>query len=92
MRDDLHCFPEVVAATFALNNMLVDLACGDVLVTRESDVEVAFVISEVEVDFAAVVEDVDLAVSYSSVSFFLVVIFILFYFIFSTQSKILFTG
>lgn len=90
MRDDLHCFPEVVAATFALNNMLVDLACGDVLVAGESDVEVAFVVSEVEVDFAAVVEDVDLAVSYSSVSFFLVVIFL--YIFFSTQSKSLFTG
>lgn len=90
MRDDLHCFPEVVATTFALNNMLVDLACGDVLVAGESDVEVAFVVSEVEVDFAAVVEDVDLAVSYSSVSFFLVVIFL--YIFFSTQSKSLFTG
>lgn len=88
MRDDLHCFPEVVAATFALNNMLVDLACGDVLVAGESDVEVAFVVSEVEVDFAAVVEDVDLAVSYSSVSFFLVVIFLYIFFFHSIEEFI----
>lgn len=74
MWDDLHCFAEVVAATLALNNMLVDLARGDVLVAGEGDVEVAFVVSKVEVDFAAVIEDVDLAVSYSSVSFFLVAI------------------
>lgn len=59
--------------------MLVDLARSDVLVTGEGDVEVAFVVSEVQVDFTTVVENVDLAVSYSSVSFIL--------FVLSTQSS-----
>ena len=42
--------------------MLVDLARGDVVVASEGDIEVALVVAEIEVDFAAVGENENLAV------------------------------
>ena len=60
--DDLHRLAQVVALALALDDVLVDLAGGDVVVAGEGDVEVALVVAEIEVDFAAVGEDKDFAV------------------------------
>ena len=57
MWDDLYGFTQVVALALAFDNVLVDLASGDVVVAGEGDVEVALVIAKIEVDFAAVGED-----------------------------------
>jgi hypothetical protein len=62
VRDDLDRLAQVRALAFLLNHVLVYLAGGDVVVAREGDVEVALVIAEIEVDFAAVGQDEDLAV------------------------------
>lgn len=62
MRDNLHRLPQIIATTLALDYMLVDLAGGNVLVAREGDVQVTFIVSEIEIDFTAIVEDVDLTV------------------------------
>jgi hypothetical protein len=62
VRDDLHRLAQIVAAALALDDMLVDLARGDVVLARQGDVEVALVVAEIEVDLAAVGEDEDLAV------------------------------
>lgn len=62
MRHNLNSLSEIVTATLTLDNVLVDLAGGDVLVAREGDVEIALVVSKIEVNFAAVVEDVDFTV------------------------------
>lgn len=62
MRHNLNSLSEIITATLTLDNVLVDLAGGNVLVAREGDVEVTLVVSEIEVDFAAVVEDVDFTV------------------------------
>lgn len=59
---DLHGFAQVVALAFPLDNVRVDLAGGDVVLARQGDVEVALVVAQVEVDFAAVGEDEDFAV------------------------------
>jgi hypothetical protein len=48
-------------AHLSVDDVLVDLASREVVLPREGDVEVAFVVAEVEVRFAAVVEDKDLA-------------------------------
>jgi len=60
---NLNGLSEVVTATLTLNDVLVDLAGGDVVLASEGDVEIAFVISEVEVDFPSVVEYKDFPVS-----------------------------
>lgn len=62
VRDDLHGFTQVVAPPLALNYMLVYLARRDVVLAGEGDVQVALVVAEIEVDFAAVGEDEDFAV------------------------------
>jgi hypothetical protein len=61
VRHDLHRLAEIVALALALDDVLVDLAGGDVVVACEGDVKVALVVAQVEVDFAAVGEDEDLA-------------------------------
>jgi hypothetical protein len=58
---DLYGFAQVVALALALDDVLVDLARRDVVVASEGDVEVALVVAEIEVDFAAVGEDKNLA-------------------------------
>lgn len=63
VRHDLHRLAQIVALALALDDMLVDLARGDVVLTRQGDVQVALVVAEIEVDFAAVGEDKDLAMS-----------------------------
>lgn len=62
VRDDLDGLAEVVALPLFVDDALVDLARGDVVVPVEGGVEEALVVAEVEVDLAAVVEDVDLPV------------------------------
>jgi hypothetical protein len=62
VRHDLDRLAQVVALALALDDVLVDLARGDVVVAREGDVQVALVVAEIEVDLAAVREDEDLAV------------------------------
>lgn len=62
MRHNLNSLSKIVTAALTLDNVLVDLAGGNVLVAREGDVKVALVVSEIEVDLAAIVEDVDFTV------------------------------
>ena len=59
---DLDGAAEVVSATLFLNYVLVDLAGCDVVLACEGDVEVALVVTEIEVDFSSVVEDENLTV------------------------------
>lgn len=53
MGHDLHRLAKVVAAALLLDDVEVDLAGGDVVLAREADREVALVVAEIEVDFAA---------------------------------------
>lgn len=78
MRNNLYRLSQVVAATLTLNYVLVDLAGGDILVAREGDVQVTFIVSEIEIDFTAIVEDIDLTVSCLSVSLVIFLILICF--------------
>lgn len=63
MRHDLDSLSQVVTATLALNDVLVDLAGSDVVLASQGDVEIALVVSQVEVDFSSVVEYKDLPMS-----------------------------
>jgi hypothetical protein len=51
---DLHSLAKIVALALALDDVLVNLAGGNVVVAGEGDVEVALVVSEIKVDFTAV--------------------------------------
>ena len=53
----LHCLSEVVSFSLSLDDRLVDLPCGDVVVTMESHVEKPLVVAEVKVHFTAVIKD-----------------------------------
>jgi len=57
MRHNLDCLAQVVAFPLFLYDMLVHLACCDVVVSRQGNVEVSLVVSEIEVDFTTIVED-----------------------------------
>jgi len=58
----LDSLPEIITATFPLDDMLVDLTRRDVVLARQGDVEVSLVIAQVEINLSAVVEDKALAV------------------------------
>jgi hypothetical protein len=62
MRDNLDRLANVFAGTLLLDDVLVDLARGDIVLARESDVEITLVVAKVEVDFPAIVEDKDFTV------------------------------
>ena len=53
---------QIVSSALLLDNVLVDLAGGDVVFARQGDVQVALVVAEIEIDFTAVGEDEDFAV------------------------------
>jgi len=62
VRHNLDRLADVFARTLLLDDVLVDLASGDVVLAREGDVEVTLVVAKVEVDFTAIVEDKDFTV------------------------------
>lgn len=62
MRHNLDSLSEVIAPTLTLDYVLVDLSRCDIALACEGDVEIALVVSEVEVDFSAVIEDKDFTV------------------------------
>ena len=42
------------------NDLLINLSCGNIMVARQSYIQIAFVISEIEVDFPTIIEDINL--------------------------------
>ena len=58
----LNCFSKVFAFAFFRNNWLINLACCDVMVTRQSWIYKTFIVPEVKISLAAVVEHEHLAV------------------------------
>ena len=57
MGHHLHSTAEVVTPSLSLDNMLVDLAGGDVILPSQGDLQVALVVAQVQIDISAVVED-----------------------------------
>ena len=62
VRHHLNGLAQVRPLALLLDDMLVYLAGGDVVIACEGDVQVALVVAEIEIDFAAVGENEDLAV------------------------------
>jgi hypothetical protein len=62
VRDDLDGVAQIIARALLFDHVAVGLARRDVVIERHVDVEKPLVVSEVEVDLAAVFEDVHLAV------------------------------
>ena len=59
---DLGGLAEISTFSFFLDDVHVDFAGGDVVLPSQRDVQIAFVVAEVEIDFPTVVEDEDFAV------------------------------
>ena len=57
MWNHLDCFTQVVSLTFSFNHMRVDFTRGDVVVTRQSDVEISFVVTQIQINFTSVIQD-----------------------------------
>ena len=62
MRDILHCFAEIVAAAFLLNDAFENLTGAQAVVLGEDATGETFVVAEIEVGFGAIIQDIDLAV------------------------------
>jgi hypothetical protein len=62
MWDNLNSSSQVVTSTLLLDDVLVDLSGGDVVLAGESDVQVTFIVTQIQIDLATVVEDKALSV------------------------------
>ena len=62
MRNYLHGLSKVVTPPLTLYDMLVNLAGCDVVLPSQCDVQVSFIVSQIEVNFSAVIEDKALSV------------------------------
>ena len=62
MWDDLHGAAEIVTAPLPLNDLFINLSGRNIILAPQGNVKVAFVVTEIEIDFAAVIEDEDFAV------------------------------
>lgn len=56
-----------IAPHLLLDNLTINLACRDIVIARQRDVQISLIVSEVEIDFSTVVQDVDLACTPESV-------------------------
>lgn len=63
VRHDLHGFAQIVTLALPADNLLVYFASGDVILTRQGYVEVAFIISQVQINFTAIVKNEDFTMS-----------------------------
>ena len=61
VRDDLHGGPKVIAAPFLLDDILIDLAGGEVVAPGHGGPHKAFVMPQVQVGLRAILRDIDLA-------------------------------
>lgn len=57
VRNYLYCVTKVVASSLLLDDMLVDFACRDVVVSSQGDVQVSLVVAQVQVDFTTIVKN-----------------------------------
>lgn len=61
VRNHLNRLAQIVALSLLADHLLIDLASGDVVVAVKSDIEESFVVAEIEIDFAAIVQNKYLA-------------------------------
>ena len=52
----LYCLPKVVAISFSLNDILINLSCCYVVVTVKSDIKETLVVTKVKVHFSSIVQ------------------------------------
>lgn len=57
VRHDLYRLAQIISFALAFDDVLIDLARGNVILSSQGDVQVAFVVAEIEIDFAAVGQD-----------------------------------
>jgi hypothetical protein len=63
MGNYLHCLSKIISTTFLGNDMVIDLASGDVVVTSKGNAQITFVVAKVQICFRAVVADEHFTVS-----------------------------
>mmetsp|Transcript_78629 Transcript_78629/g.163440 ORF Transcript_78629/g.163440 Transcript_78629/m.163440 type:complete len:236 (+) Transcript_78629:1097-1804(+) len=61
VRDNLHCLPEVVSTSLLSDDRVVDLACGDVVVTTQRQEHHPFVVAQIQIGLTAIIKDEDLS-------------------------------
>ena len=61
MGNDLNSLAQVISFPFFANHMLVDLASCNVIVRMESNIQKPFVVSQIQIDFATIIKNVNLS-------------------------------
>lgn len=67
VRDNLYRLPQIVSSPLFLDDMLIDLASRDVVLPGQGNVQVAFVVAQIQVHLPSVVQNEDLAMPDSDI-------------------------
>jgi len=52
----LNSFPKVVTTSFAVDDVLVDFASGDVVVSAQCNIKKPLIVAEVKINFSAIIK------------------------------------
>ena len=62
MRNDLHRFAKVIAPPLPVDDRLIDLAAGEIVMPRQHAIGEALVMPKIEIGLRSVVQNIDFAV------------------------------
>lgn len=51
----LYCFTKIISFTFLTDNLLINFACGDIIVTMKSDIQKALIVAKVQINLSSIV-------------------------------------
>ena len=61
MWHDLYCLPQVISFPLSCQDVHVYLASCDIVILGQRNVQIPLVITQVQIDFATIIQDVDFA-------------------------------
>ena len=68
MGDDLHRLSKVISTALLGDDMVVDLAGSDIVVTAKSNAEIAFIVSKIQICFCTIIANEHFTVSFYCVN------------------------
>lgn len=56
-------FPQIISFAFLVNDVLIDLASGQIIVLGEADIKETFIVTQVKVNFPTIIQHKNLTCS-----------------------------
>ena len=56
----MNCFPKIVSFSFLVDDTLIDLPSGDIIISAQGNVQESLVVAQIQVDLSSIIKDIDL--------------------------------